>query len=62
MEIEQKVEDFGTITEFFFITMELANTGFISTLQNYNENMDIMKKIEEHIKYMNKNDFICILN
>ena len=40
------MEEFGTVTEFFFITCDLANIGLIQTIHSFSENQKIKKSIK----------------
>lgn len=50
MEVENK--EFGTITEFFFVTFELLHVGVIPTLHNYQEVNETKERIEKELEKM----------
>lgn len=52
-------EDFGTVTEFFFMTCDLANIGIIQTLHTFEENLKIMERLQNALKTLNKQNFQC---
>lgn len=52
-------EDYGTITEFFFITCDLAFIGIIQTLHTFEENLKIMERLQKTLKSLNKQHFQC---
>ena len=55
------MEEFGTVTEFFFITCDLANIGLIQTIHSFSENLKIMNKLKEALKSMNNQLYECNL-
>jgi len=52
-------DDYGTVTEFFFLTCELANVGLLQILHTFGENLKIMEKLESALKTMNNQHFQC---
>jgi ubiquitin conjugation factor E4 B len=52
MEVEGK--EFGTVTEFFFLTMELLHVGVVPTLLNFKEINETKERIEKELDKMGK--------
>lgn len=56
-----KKEEFGTVTEFFFLTCDLANVSILQTIHTFGENLKIMERYESALKSMNKQHHQCYL-
>lgn len=52
--------EYGTTTDYLFLTLEASNICFISILQNFLEYIDKLRQFEERLESVNKSSPICL--
>jgi len=51
-------KEFGTVTEYFFLTLEIAHVCYIPILHNFVESREVSQRIEDELKNMDPNHYM----